>query len=277
MSYRFAWLLVLLVYCLPGEAQVCGPSLACIQEGLSGLGSSAPDLDSPRAEAPRMSPDLALSVYASRSERQAGALASYTSTTLVDADLPDALQQGRFELRSEYVAPAILRFTPVRFTGDRFVKSNVINRFLNSEVQHVEKQDRAATAINSRNYSFNFKRTEPSGGRWVHIYAVKPRRKVPGLFKGEIALDAMTGSLRRATGTMVKSPSFFIRKIEFEQEYADVDDFTLPVRLHSTARARLIGRVVIDVLMRDYSLLAQAKDAVTGIEPEVRPIENQAY
>jgi hypothetical protein len=213
-----------------------------------------------------MSPELALNTYYRRAARQAGGLASYGMSTVVDANLPDTLQQGRFELRTQYIAPSTLRFTPLHFTGDRFVKSHVINRYLQAEAQHVERQDRGATAINLANYTFSYKRSETTGGQVLHVYAVKPRRKSPGLFKGEITLDATTGSLRRAKGTMVKSPSFFIRKIEFEQDYEDVGDLTVPVHLRSTAKARLVGRVVIEVTMRDYSLLAQ-NEVAEVIEP----------
>ena len=48
-----------------------------------------------------------------------------------------------------------------------------------------------------------------------------------GLFKGRIYLDARTGSLVRVEGSVVKSPSFFVKHIEFVQEYADVQSFTL--------------------------------------------------
>ncbi len=209
-----------------------------------------------------MSPELALSVYHHRAALQAGALTSYDASTIVDADLPDSRQQGRFELQTRYMAPATLRFIPLRFTGDRFVKSQVINRYLQAEVQHVEERDRSATAISAANYHFSYKRTESMAGKPLHVYAVKPRRKAPGLFKGEIMLDATSGSLRRAKGTLVKSPSFFVRKIEFQQDYEDVNGVTVPVHLRSTARARLIGRVVIDVVMRDYALLALSDQAI---------------
>ncbi len=203
-----------------------------------------------------MSPELALRVYHRRAPLQAGVLTSYDASTIVDADLPDTRQQGHFELQMYYVAPATLRFVPLRFTGDRFVRSHVINRYLAAEVQHVEERGHSATAILPANYSFSYKRTERAIGKVWHVYAVKPRRKAPGLFKGDITLDATTGSLRRAKGTLVKSPSFFVRNIEFEQDYQDVNGLTVPVHLRSTAKARLIGRVVIDVIMRDYALVA---------------------
>lgn len=183
-------------------------------------------------------------------------LTSYDASTIVDAALPDIQQQGHFELQTYYVAPGTLRFIPLRFTGDRFLRSHVIHRYLAAEVQHVEERDRSTTAITPANYSFSYKRTERTVGKTYHVYTVKPRRKAPGLFKGEITLDATSGSLRRAKGTLVKSPSFFVRKIEFVQDYEDLKGLTVPVHLRSTAKGRLIGQVVIDVIMCDYALVA---------------------
>ncbi len=254
MSGRIVTLLLLLSgICSHGQ----GPPYSGQQDLLSCprcLGP--PDLVSTVQSAPTMSPELTLNAYHRRTALQARALASYDASTIVDAGLPDTGQQGRFELQTRYVAPATLRFIPLRFTGDRFVKSQVINRYLQAEVQHVEERDRSATAISASNYHFSYKRSESVTGKSWHVYTVKPRRKAPGLFKGEIMLDGTTGSLRRTKGAMVKSPSFFVRKIEFEQDYEDVNGVTVPVHLRCTARARLLGRVVIEVVMRDYALLA---------------------
>ena len=147
---------------------------------------------------------------------------------------------------------ASLSFKPLSFTGDAFVKSNVIARLLQSEVDYVTKGDPEQEALTTANYKFSYKGDQDLDGRMVHVFQVKPRHKRAGLFKGHIYLDASTGSLVRSEGTIVKSPSFFIRKIEFVQDYADVDHFTLPVHLHSTALARFVGRTVVDVFHRQY-------------------------
>ena len=248
-------------------AQSLVPSPICCDASPPCVGCGETRLEF-QAAPPRMSPELALSMYQKRSVRQTGMAPSYTARTVVTAELPDVLQKGEFELRTQYIAPVTLRFTPVHFIGDLFVKSNVINRFLQSEVAHVERQDEASRAISSANYTFAYKRTEWLDGQLVHIYAVKPRKKRPGLFKGEIAVGATTGSLRRAKGALVKSPSFFIRKIEFEQDFADIDGFTVPVRLHSTAKARWVGRVTVDVFTRDYLLvMAEVKEGAPPTAP----------
>jgi hypothetical protein len=204
------------------------------------------------AELPVMSPELALATYQLRSAQQAAALAAYSAVTVIHAELPDSSQQGEFELERKFQAPHSLQFTPMHFTGDGFVKSNVITRLLQSEVDHVEKDDPALTAISPANYKFSYKGASRIGERLVHVYQVKPHQKRPGLFKGRVYLDARTGALVRAEGSVVKSPSFFVKHIEFLQEYADVQSFTLPVHVHSEAKARIVGRTVVDIVHRDY-------------------------
>lgn len=230
----------------------------------TGTGSYAPEL-APLRTLPRMSPDLALETYEQRYMRQSAALAEYTASTLIEAQLPDTAQNGEYELKRHYVAPRTLQFTAIRFKGDKFVKSNVILRMLQSEVTHVEKQEGAQTAITAANYKFSYKGVEEIDGRPVHVFALKPRQKRPGLFKGRIYVDAASGSLRRAEGTMVKNPSFFIKNIEFVQDYADFSDFTLPVHLHSVAKTRIVGRAVVDIYTRDYAPSVQSAGLLSAV------------
>lgn len=207
---------------------------------------------------PRMSPELALQVYQGRSVFQAATLVAYSANTRISAQLPDTSQHGEFELERHYSAPRTLEFKPLRFTGDGFVKSNIITRLLQSEVDHVQKDDSSLTAITPANYKFSYKGTSQVEGRIAHVYQLKPRKKRVGLFKGRLYLDAHTGSLIRAEGNVVKSPSFFIKKIEFVQDYADIGSFTLLVHIHSEAVTRLVGRAIVDVYHSDYQPVANA-------------------
>jgi hypothetical protein len=215
---------------------------------------------------PRMAPELALQVCRGRSVIQAEQLASYSATTLIRAQLPDTSQSGEYEVQQQYLAPRTLAFKALRFTGDAFVKTNVIIRFLQSEVDHAQKDDPAQNAISPVNYKFSYKGTSQLDGRTVHAYQLKPRQKRAGLFKGRIYVDAYTGSLVRAEGRPVKSPSLFIKKIDFVQDYADIGPFTFPVHIHSEASARIVGRAIVDVYQRDYQPIAntEANTAETG-------------
>lgn len=226
---------------------------------------SLPVADAPAPVAlPRMAPELALQVYHGRTVIQAQQLAGYSATTVIHAELPETAQQGEFEVQRHYSAPRTLQFTAVHFSGDGFVKSNVITRLLQSEVDHVKQEDGGQTAISKENYKFSYKGSAKIDGRTVHIFQLKPRSKRPGLFKGRIYLDAYTGSLVRAEGSVVKSPSFFVKKIEFVQDYADIGSFTFPAHIHSEAWARVIGRTVVDIYHRDYQPVSTSLQASQG-------------
>jgi len=218
---------------------------------------------------PRMAPELALQMCRGRSVIQAAQLASYSATTLIRAQLPDTSQSGEYEVQQHYLAPRTLAFKGLRFTGDAFVKTNVIVRLLQSEVDHVQKDDPALNAISPANYKFSYKGTSELGGRLVHVYQLKPRQKRASLFKGRIYVDAYTGSLVRAEGRPAKSPSLFIKKIDFVQDYADIGPFTFPVHVHSEASARIVGRAIVDVYQRDYQPVA---NTVANTTVAVQPI-----
>jgi hypothetical protein len=210
---------------------------------------------------PRMGPDLALQSYENHMSQQNEQLASYSASTLIRAELPDTAQSGEYELARHYVAPRTLQFKAIHFTGDNFIKTNVIGRLLQSEVDHLQKDDLSMTALGPANYKFSYKGTDDIDGREVHVFQVKPRKKRAGLFKGRIYLDSSNGRLVRSEGNVVKSPSFFVKNVEFVQDYVDVNGFTLPGHMHSEARARIVGRAVVDVYQRDYQPIANPVQA----------------
>ena len=94
---------------------------------------------------------------------------------------------------------------------------------------------------------------------------MKPHKKRAGLFKGRVYLDAHTGSLVRAEGSVVKSPSFFIKKLEFVQDYEDIAGFTFPVHIHSEASARIVGRAVVDIYQSNYQPVTHTTEATQSL------------
>ena len=217
---------------------------------LAGMEVSLPDFPSAVSH-PQMSAELTLEAFLKRSTRQAEELAGYSAATVIRAELPRSSQHGELALERRYSVPRTLTFKALHYIGDGFVKTNVIGRLLQSEVDHVQKDDPAVTAIRPENYKFSHKHTTEIAGRTVHVYQVKPRKKRPGLFKGRIYLDASTGSLVRAEGRVVKSPSILVNKIDFVQEFTDINGYTLPKHIHSEAKAALVGRTIVDIVNSD--------------------------
>ena len=268
MRHFFLSVLVLLL-CVTGFAAGQAPQLIAAgptNDNLPLFEPSSNALIAPVA-LPRMAPALALQVYERRVALQSVDLASYSSTMLIHAELPDTSQSGEFELQRHYAAPSTLEFKAAHFTGDGFVKSNIITRLLKSEVDHVQKDDTPLTAVIPANYKFSYKGTGQVDGRLVHVYQLKPRKKRVGLFKGRVYLDGHTGSLVRTEGSMVKSPSFFIKKIDFVQDYADFGEFTFPVHIHSEASTRLIGRAIVDIYHSAYQPVSNTVQSAYVIVP----------
>ena len=208
---------------------------------------------------PRMSPELALNAFHGRAEYQLVQLGAYSDTTTIEAALPASRQQGTFVLLRQFEAPKKLAFKAVRFVGDNFVKTNIIARLLQQEADSVQKGGGGATAISDANYKFSYKGVDDIAGQPVYVFQLKPRAKRSGLFKGKIYLDVFTGRIRRAEGTMVKSPSFFVKKIQFVQDYADYGEFCLPVHIHSEADTRLVGKAVVDIYHGGYQAHSMAE------------------
>ncbi len=230
----------------------------------------------PSPSLPRMGPQLAVQVFQNRMARQKEMLAASDSVTTVRAELPDTSQRGELQVRRHYAAPRTLQFSSAHFTGDGFVKSNVITRVLQSEVDHVQKDPPWLTAITKANYKFSYHGTKEMNGRLVHVFSVKPHQKRVGLFKGHVYVDAYSGSLVRVEGRLVKTPSFFLSKVEFVQDYVDVDGFTVPAHIHSEAKTRLVGRVVVDIFERDYRLVpAPGEQVARGTMTSPLPLPSQ--
>jgi len=216
-------------------------------------GESVANLNIPIARA-RMSPELALMEYEAHARWQAQQIGESDDTTTITADLPDAAKHGQYRLKRVYSAPKTVAFKTIEFVGDGFVKTNVIARLLQSEADHVQKDQPSDTAITRQNYKFSYKGTEQVNGRTAHVFQVKPRESRPGLFKGKVYIDVYSGEMLRAEGRVAKSPSFFIKKIDFVQDYAQVGDFNLIAHIHSVAETRLIGRAVVDISHDGYKV-----------------------
>jgi hypothetical protein len=201
---------------------------------------------------PEPSPEQTLRTYQERAVRQLTDLAEFADQTCIEAELPETSQKGQFCFIRSFSAPHSLVYSPLDFVGDSFVKNNVILRFVRSDVEHV--QHSASLAILEENYKFSYKGTENLNGHLLYTFAVKPRHKSADLFKGKILVDPHTSCIVRAAGHVSKSPSWWIKRIDFIQDYAMVGDFALPVRTESVTQVRIIGRVVVRIRHRAYEL-----------------------
>jgi hypothetical protein len=236
-----------------------GPAAACCYPWDEPLAAPMSCPVSPAGEASStpaavLSPQQALITYEARALRQLSTLAAYSDKTTIEAQIPAISEKGQCTLRRTFSGPQSLIYTAVEFMGDAFVKTNVIYRVLASDVENAEKKTGQRVAIVDSNYRFSYKGTEDLNGRRFYSFALKPRRKDPGLFKGKILIDPQTGHLVRAVGRLSKSPSWWIKRVDFVQDYVDVGDFTMSEQVQSVTRARIAGRILVNIRHSAYEV-----------------------
>jgi hypothetical protein len=135
--------------------------------------------------------------------------------------------------------------------GDSTVWKELILRYINGEMENAGK-DHSNVAVTPANYKFKYKGEREFEGRLAHVFEVTPRKKRQGLFKGEVWIDSETALTVYETGRFVKSPSVFLKKVEFRREYAILDGVAVPKTMQTTIETRFWGPAQLDIQFSDF-------------------------
>lgn len=168
----------------------------------------------------------------------------------VHANLPKLGKEGTLRALRIISKFGKITYKALGFSGDSTVKQEVIARYLQAES---EARENGSIAISPQNYKFRLKATLERTGQKIFVFQLTPKKKVIGLFKGELWLDAATGMPMRESGEFVKSPSVFLKKIEFVRDYEIRDGVAFPSRIESTVDTRLVGKAELSILFTNLS------------------------
>jgi hypothetical protein len=196
-----------------------------------------------------------------RQTRVQRGVASYTVDVTFSAEIPSLNKKG--------VLRAIKRQDPdhqlyegMNFQGDGVIKTNVIARYLQAEFDAQKPEEKLATEISPLNYKFTLKGEDRLGSREALVYEVKPLRHRPGLFRGTVWLDRITKLPLREQGKLEKIPSVWIKEIAFTRDYQLDHGLSLPFRIYSEVKTRIVGKAVITIDFSGYQLLDAASQTV---------------
>jgi hypothetical protein len=193
--------------------------------------------------------------YLEATQTQKAAMRGVQMEVSLDARLPRLEKRGRLRALRTISRLGMITYKALGFSGDNMIKSQVIARYLDGESQTRD------IGITRANYKFKYKGQVEHDGRKVFVLQVTPRKKVVGLFRGELWLDAETAMPVREAGRFVKSPSIFLKKIEFVRDYQMKDGVAVPIHVESSANVRVLGRAELSI---DYSNISRqdlAEDA----------------
>lgn len=199
--------------------------------------------------------------YMEATQAQKEALRGVQMEVSLEAKLPRLEKHGKLRALRRISKLGLITYKALGFSGDNMVKKEVIARYL-SEDSRTEDSQGQDIAITPANYKFKYKGRVAHEGGDVDVFQLSPRRKAVGLFHGELWLDAETAMPVRESGRFVKSPSMFLKKIEFVREYQLQDGVAIPKHIESTADVRVFGRAVLTVDYSNFSRQEFAEDAL---------------
>jgi hypothetical protein len=172
----------------------------------------------------------------------------------IAASLPRLAKAGELQALRSISKLGKITYRALGFSGDNTVKNEVISRYVKVDTEPHE------VAITPANYKFKYKGATYHEGKLVEIVQVMPKRKAVGLFHGELWLDSATGMPLRESGRFVKSPSVFLKKIEFVSSFEIRDGVAIPKHFESTVDTRLVGRAELKIDFSNFSRSESADD-----------------
>ena len=198
--------------------------------------------------------DAIVENYCAATRRQGQVVRGASMEVEISGSLPKFKKQGKLHALRHITALGRITYDALRFSGDNTIKKEVINRYLQQEA---EAMDDSTIGVTPDNYKFKYKGKQALDGRDAYLFQVTPKKKREKLYKGELWIDAATGMPLRETGTLVKSPSIFLKKVAFVNEYKLENGVSLPSHIECHVDTRIAGRADLNIL---FSNIAPARE-----------------
>lgn len=202
-----------------------------------------------------------VSKYQEAAQKQQQAFKDVAMDVTMEATIPKLKKQGRLNALRRISNLGTITYKILGFSGDDTVKKEIMARYMTAEVDSAEKRS-SDMAITSQNYNFKYKGMDEKEGRRVHVLELKPKSKKVGLFKGEIWIDPETYLPIREQGRFVKSPSIFIKKMEFVRNYEIRDGVAYLTHMESKTDTRIVGMAQLNIDYANYHNETPAEQAV---------------
>ncbi len=159
---------------------------------------------------------------------------------------------ARIEARRHVAADGTINYDVIAREGDKTVQKELIVRFINLEME-ARSHSGADVAVTPQNYKIKYKGSMDLASRNIEMFEVHPRKKRIGLFKGEVWVDMETGFTVHQEGQWVKSPSVFVKKVNFVQDFEIRDGYQVPKSASFRTLTRFWGVAEMDVEYTDIN------------------------
>jgi len=228
------------------------------------LALSAADSDNPYQGA------ALIDRYRAALANQQDAMKNLSMEVHMEGRIPKLKKEGKMSALRMISSIGKITYKVVGFWGDDTVKKEVMARYMTAEVEAASQpptKDDMGIAITPENYEFKYKGLTDRNSSRVHVFELKPRRKRLGLFKGELWLDPETCLPLHEGGRLVKSPSVWIKKMEFDRYYEIKDGVSYLTRMDTRTETRIVGRAELNIQYANFHKETETppQDPVAGL------------
>ncbi len=154
----------------------------------------------------------------------------------------------------EYRAPATETFTITSGKGSGFVRHRVFQRLMKVEEKRIRVNKDPDSLITPENYALEVVGKDRIGNSDCSVVHAVPKRKEIDLFEGKIWIDNHDFAIVKIAGHLAKSPSFWIKQVDFVRDYQKIDGFWLLSREEAVSAIRIFGKETLTVDYRNYTV-----------------------
>jgi hypothetical protein len=205
------------------------------------------------AESSIEAPDAIVQSYCAASRTQEQSLKGASMEVEIAGAIPRLKKQGRLHALRRISALGRITYEALKFDGDNTVKREVIARYLSAEAES-QKNQALALSVTPDHYKFKYKGERELDGRPAYVFEVSPKKKAPGLYKGELWIDSATYLRVQESGRLVKSPSILIKKVAFVRKYEIRNGISVPLQVQSVVDTRLVGKAELTIDFSNFSI-----------------------
>ena len=192
-------------------------------------------------------------------ESRAAALGGYTGIRRYRFENKRVNKRAEIVVRLTCGRSGVKTFEVVSESGSAFVRSHVLLKMIEAEIESSQKDDRQQSRILPQNYDFRLIGTDASEGRPAYLLDLIPKTKNKFLIQGRIWVDAEDYAITRIEGSPAKNPSFWIKSVRIVHRYNKTGRFWLPVLNSSVAEARVFGPTDVMIEYSDYVVTESSK------------------
>lgn len=137
--------------------------------------------------------------------------------------------------------------------SDNARANEVVRRILEHESESANQGRHVpSSAVNEENYDFSYLGAAKLDGQPCYLLQLTPKKKEKNLLSGQAWVDSQSFLIRQLEGDLVKSPSWWIKKVHVKLNFADVDGVWVQTATWARAEVRVFGSQTLTSELVDH-------------------------